>query len=240
MRVVFAAMLVLIGACVPPYGDIDPPDEDLNVCDENDDCASDEVCVAGSCVIGTCDPSQQQACNDGTAIDRTRCCARRELCSSLSFTCVEDLGAPPLGCTPEDITCVQCVTQDDCLAGQLCTAGLCLDTADLDLCTSSFQCSESERCDRSVFLCTPKRPCATCGPLAQHLCCFEGEVCVDDDQGGTCVGTPDPECTVETETKDCNANEFCDALARCSACDAEHPCGAGLSCDFEAGECVSP
>lgn len=208
-------MLVAVGGCVPS-GDIDAPAAD-DVCDESADCSAAEVCVAGGCVVGTCEPAEEQACDDGLAADAEVCCADRELCSALTLTCVPDPDAPPLFCEPVDIACVQCAAQEECSTGQFCSSGLCLEAAGRQACAESFQCSDGEHCDRNAFLCVPLRPCSLCSATSPHLCCFEGEVCIDEgDVGGTCVDEDAP-----------------------IVCDEDADCGPGLECDEESGECFA-
>lgn len=170
--------LVAVSGCVPP-ADLYLGEPAAIECSTRDDCSAGEICIVGACVVATCDPSLEQACDAGTAVDVEFCCADREVCSTLSFTCVADPDAPP--CEVQDITCVECASDAECVGGQFCTSGLCLEFAGREQCSSSVQCSdEGERCDLNAFVCAPTRPCAACSPTSPHLCCAEGEVCDDD------------------------------------------------------------
>jgi hypothetical protein len=207
-------VLLVAGGCLPPGDLYDEPD--VIECDARDDCTEGEVCIARTCIIGACDPTQEQACDEGAAIDVQLCCADREVCSMLSLTCVPDPDAPPLFCEPEDVTCVQCAAQEECSAGQFCSSGLCLDAAGRESCSSSFQCPDGEHCDRDAFLCVPLRPCSLCSETSSHLCCFDGEECDEDEIGGVCIQK-----TFEIE------------------CDEDSDCGPSLLCNEAEGECFS-
>lgn len=228
-------ILAATSACQPP-GDFDVPDAPA-ACESRADCGGGRICFGGACLAGTCDPTLEDACDGaGVVDDPTLCCGEREVCSGLELTCVADPDAPPLFCDPADVTCVQCSVQEECVPGQFCSSGLCLDAAGREACTASFQCDDGDHCDRAAFLCVPKRPCATCGPLAAHACCFEGEVCIDEAYGGVCVEpSPEPECD---DDGDCPAGLVCDVLRRCAECDATRPCEPGSLCDPDDGACV--
>lgn len=169
-----AIVLAVLGGCVPPGDLYDDPE--VIECDARDDCSAGEICISSTCVSATCDPAIEAACDEGTVAEF--CCADREVCSTLSFTCVADPDAPP--CEVQDITCVECASDAECVAGQFCTSGLCLELAERDQCSSSVQCGERERCDPNAFVCAPTRPCAACSATSPHLCCVEGEVCDED------------------------------------------------------------
>lgn len=237
-RALFAiAYAIFASACEPPANEGEgAPDDDIIVdgdCDADADCAPGELCLASACVFAACDPSVEDACDAGELVG-SHCCGIVERCSPDSFACEPDIDVGP--CDAADITCVQCTSQEQCSAGQICSSGLCLDAAGRQQCTATFQCADGEHCDRQVFLCVPLRPCATCSPQTPHLCCFDDEVCLDDDAGGVCVIPQPPECAA---ADDCPAGLFCNATQQCVQCDDTGDCGPGLTCDVEEGLCIS-
>lgn len=232
-----AACAAIASACPGGPDVIDPPTEDLATCESSDQCTTGNVCISGRCVLGTCDPAIETAC-DIEGLDDEHCCKPWELCSTLSFQCENDPNVDGIGCDPEDPTCTPCEVQGDCAGGQFCSSATCLDAAGREDCTSSFQCPAGERCDRNVFLCVPDRgACGFCGPDFPELCCEDGQTCSEQD--GRCVDIPDPECTDETEAVDCTLGQFCDDLFRCVQCEADTDCGPGLLCDEGDGECFA-
>jgi hypothetical protein len=231
-----ALAVLALASCTPTGGGpiVDTPR--FSTCDASDQCPSGHVCNAGSCVLGTCDPLLETAC-DVDGLGSPYCCKPWELCSTLSFTCQNDPDVRGIGCPPDDESCTPCQEQDDCAAGQFCSGGACFDAAGRDACTSSFQCRGGERCDRNVFLCVPDRGgCTFCGPAFSELCCEEGQVC--SQQTGFCLDLPDPECNIPgAET--CPVGLLCDDLQRCVQCITDADCGPNLACDEGPGDCFS-
>lgn len=214
-----------------------PPDDVLNTCEASEQCPAGNICSAGQCILGACDPLIETAC-DIEGLDSAFCCKPWERCSTLSFQCETDPDVNGIGCDPNDPTCTPCEVQGDCAAGQFCTSATCLDAAGRETCSSSHQCPDGERCDRTVFLCVPNRgACEFCGPDFPELCCEDGELC--SEETGFCTIIPDAECTPETEFEDCNPGQFCDDLGRCVQCDDDGDCGPGLLCNEAEGECFA-
>jgi hypothetical protein len=235
--VLAAAVCAAIASACPTGGPnvIVPPDDALASCVDSSECSNGQICIAGGCVSGSCDPAIESQC-DLEGLDSELCCKPWELCSTLSFQCENDPDVDGIGCDGDDPTCTPCETQGDCAAGQFCSGATCLDADGRDQCTSSFQCPAGERCDRNVFLCVPDRgACQFCESFAE-LCCENDQICSED---GRCVDIPDPECTVETQAVDCNAGQFCDSLFRCVQCDDDGDCGPGLFCNEAEGECFA-
>jgi hypothetical protein len=233
-----ATCAALASACPGGPTVIDPADGDgLATCDDSEQCSTGQVCIAGQCLVGSCDPALEGAC-DLEGLDSEFCCKPWELCSTLSFQCENDPNVPGIGCQGvDDPNCTPCEVQGDCAGGQFCSSATCLDAAGREQCTSSFQCPAGERCDRNVFLCVPDRgACQFCESFSE-LCCEANEICSEAD--GRCVKLPEPECSPETELEDCNAGQFCDALFRCVQCDDDGDCGPGLFCDEAQGECIA-
>ncbi len=230
-----AACAALASAC-PGGTVVNPPiEEDIGTCDDSSQCSNGQVCIAGSCIAGTCDPALESPC-DLEGLESDFCCKPWELCSTLSFECENDPNVEGLGCTDDDPNCTQCEVQSDCAGGQFCSSATCLVAAGRTQCTSTFQCDAGERCDRNVFLCVPDRgECQFCESFSE-LCCEDNELCSEE---GRCVVIPDAECSPETEAKDCNAGQFCDELFRCVQCDDDLDCGPGLLCNEAEGECFA-
>ena len=233
-KLIFAAISVALFASACPLdgdGDIINGPTAFVACTASEECPTGNVCNAGLCVLGSCDPFIESACDVGD-VEGPYCCKPWELCSTLSFTCEDDPNVDGIGCDPNDPTCTLCEEQRDCAGGQFCSGATCLLAAGRDGCTSSFQCTAGERCDRNVFLCVPDRgACQFCDDF-EELCCEDGQVC--SDQTGFCTDIPDAECQEDSE---CNAGLFCDELGRCVQCDANHACGPGLLCDSGEGDC---
>lgn len=234
----FAVILLALALPACPVVTNTAPDivdnTELKPCEASEQCPTGNVCAAGICILGSCDPVLETACDVGD-IDGPFCCKPWELCSTLSFTCENDPSVDGIGCDPADPICTPCEVQSDCAGGQFCSSGTCLVAAGRDGCTSSFQCPTGERCDRNVFLCVPDRgACQFCGPAFDELCCEDNQVC--SEQTGFCTDIPDAECQEDAE---CNAGLFCDDLRRCVQCDATHICGPGLLCDTGEGECFA-
>lgn len=234
-----AALVVLVTTGCPDGGPgsiIDTPG--FNTCTESEQCPQGHVCSAGGCVLGTCDPLLEQAC-DVDGLESKYCCKPWELCSSLSFTCDNDPDVRGIGCAPDDESCTPCELQDDCAAGQFCSGAACFDATGRAGCTSSFQCPSGERCDRNVFLCVPDRGgCTFCGPDFPELCCEDGQVC--SEQTGFCEEIPQAECDPQAADDGCPAGLFCDELSRCVQCVDDGDCGPNLACDEGAGTCFPP
>jgi hypothetical protein len=230
-------------ACEPPGGapegeGVDDGVDDGEVidgeCDRDSNCSPGELCLSATCVFADCDPLLEEACDAGEA-SGSHCCGIAERCSEVSFECEPTLNDGP--CDPADATCIECVFEQQCSAGQVCAAGLCLNAATQQACTQTFQCGDAEHCDRDLFLCVPLRPCAACGPQLPHLCCFDDEVCLtNDDAGGACVIPPPRECEADD---DCAAGLFCDLTGACVQCNDTVDCGPGLTCNVEEGVCTS-
>jgi hypothetical protein len=234
-RLVSFAVLLLAGCPTPTNnGERTLDRTELVSCEASEQCPTGNICSAGVCILGTCDPVVEVAC-DTEGLDGPYCCKPWELCSTLSFSCENDPTVNGIGCDPNEPTCTPCETQGDCAGGQFCSAATCLDAAGREDCTSSFQCPTGERCDRTVFLCVPDRgACQFCGTDFPELCCEDNQAC--SEQTGFCVDIPDAECSEDGE---CADGLFCDTLRRCAQCDETHSCGPGLLCDTGDGECFA-
>lgn len=234
-----AVLVVLATVACPNTGGqgpiVDVPG--FATCEKSEQCPTGHVCSAGGCVLGTCDPLLENAC-DVDGLESAYCCKPWELCSTLSFTCDNDPEVRGIGCAPDDESCTPCEEQDDCAAGQFCSGAACFDATGRTGCTSSFQCPSGERCDRNVFLCVPDRGgCTFCGPDFPELCCEDGEVC--SEQTGFCQELPEAECDPQGANT-CAPGLFCDDLGRCVQCVEDGDCGPNLACDEGQGTCFPP
>lgn len=241
---VFSAVLVVVVAgCEPPPADvIDTPV--LNTCENNDQCSTGTLCVAGQCLIASCDPAIEAVCGidsigDGRDPD---CCKTFENCNVLTLTCERDPNAIGIGCPPEDPECIPCEENRDCVADlgfqSFCSGGRCFTQAGRTDCTQDFNCPEGERCDRTEFFCVPAAgACTFCGPDFPELCCETGQVC--DSVSGQCIAVGDRECEEATVDDDCRFGELCDPLGRCVQCITTEDCGPNTVCNEGTGLCES-
>jgi hypothetical protein len=231
------AIVVVAAGCPGGGGQVVDTGGGLTKCEGSDQCPTGHVCVAGACVLGTCDALLEPACDTGEVDEKLEgyCCKPWEQCSTLSFTCENDPDVKGIGCDPADESCTPCQEQSDCAAGQFCSGASCFDATGRDPCTSSFQCPGGQRCDRTVFLCVPDRGgCTFCGPDFPELCCEEGQIC--SQETGFCTDVAEPECE---DTSDCGPGLQCDELQRCVQCVNDDDCGPGLACDEGTGNCFS-
>jgi Cys-rich repeat protein len=221
-----------------------PPNPTKN-CSDSKECPSGNVCSAGTCVVGVCDPQIVAACRDSSVskADLQFCCKPWETCDDALFTCKNDPTVKGIGCDPKDPTCTPCETSADCAAGQFCSGAACYDTAGRQTCTSSFQCPTGNRCDKNVFLCVPDEGgCTFCGPTFPELCCESTQTC--SQQTGFCVDKGQQQCSGTGPSTDCDPTNhpgepLCNGNA-CVQCLADSDCGPGTKCDTGTGACFVP
>lgn len=153
-------------------------------------------------------------------------------CRADSYFCDHDgcYYCDGLGCRPADPVdpAPECVSNDDCAAGELCTDGLCRPEA--DVCQFSYECGGGR-------VCVDGRCAAECAVEAD---CPEALIC----DAGFCRPVPEPaqSCTVDG---DCAATEFCDA-GTCRfddrplppVCTVDGDCLGGRTC--QEGVCRTP
>jgi hypothetical protein len=234
---------VAVAGCEPPPADIiDTPV--LNTCENNDQCSAGTLCVAGQCLIASCDPAVEAVCGiDNLGENRDpNCCKIFENCNVLTLTCERDPNAVGIGCPPEDPACIPCEENRDCVADlgfqSFCSGGRCFAQEGRTDCTQDFNRPEGERCDRTEFFCVPASgACSFCGPDFPELCCETGQVC--DSVSGQCVAVGDRECEEATVSDDCRLGELCDALGRCVQCITNTDCGPNTICNEGTGLCES-
>ncbi|HEY4222480.1 MAG TPA: hypothetical protein VGO62_14090, partial [Myxococcota bacterium] len=210
----------------------------LVTCDTSEKCTAGQICSAGFCVAGTCDPAFESACDGGTVsdTDKVYCCKPWELCDPGLLSCKNDPNVHGIGCDPTDTSCTPCEVAKDCAAGQFCSGAVCYDSAGRDSCTSTFQCPAGQRCDQNQFLCVPDLGgCKFCGPDFPELCCEATQTC--STQSGFCTDVPPPQCSTPGEQDTCDAGLKCDALFRCVQCVTTADCGPGTECDEGTGDC---
>lgn len=143
-------------------------------------------------------------------------CLLRETCGLETRTCVfrEGWGS-------------QCVTNDQCQAGEWCMQGLCRDRSVVNLCPGgqSTECPDGFRCNTTNLVCEEDLGCAENADCASVDVCNKGlRACV-------------PRCSVETQSTVCSGAERC-INEMCVQCGADADCGPGLVCDA-AGRCSS-
>jgi hypothetical protein len=236
--------LCVIAGCPPTTGGgiIDTPT--LASCENNDQCSAGTLCVAGQCLLASCDPAVEAVCGvDTVGDDRDpNCCKVFENCNALTLTCERDPNAIGIGCPPEDPDCIPCTENRDCVDDlgfqSFCSGGRCFDQAGRESCTQDFNCSDGDRCDRTEFFCVPASgACRFCGPDFPELCCETGQVC--DSVSGQCLEIGERECEEATVDDDCRFGELCDPLGRCVQCITTEDCGPNTVCNEGTGLCKS-
>jgi len=236
-----ASVVLAIAGCPDPTPQvIDTPE--LKKCENDDQCSTGQLCVAGDCRLAQCNPAVESVCGVDNLDNRDpTCCKVFQNCNPIALTCERDPNAVGIGCPPGEEGCTPCSENLDCVETfgfqSFCSAGRCFEQANRTACTQDFQCADGERCDRTEFFCTPDaQACRFCGPDFPELCCETGQVC--DTGSGACLDLGDIECTVETVVQDCRIGELCDDLGRCVQCiDTERDCGPNTECNPGTGLC---
>ena len=223
-----------------PVADVPPADVNVT-CRRDPDCASAPghlFCdvIAGRCV--ECNPTSD-SCAPGTYCDTTHRCILG--CRNGSDCVGADAG---MTCDPVRHLCVGCLTDANCAAGTLCTAGACVPG-----CSATHACPTGNTCCAGLCVNT-SADATTCGSCT-HACstvhampaCVAG-ACVEHcaEGWGDCDTSRDNGC--ETSTTDnpsnCGACGVSCALAHASAtCATDHcaivSCIAGYTdCDHNA------
>jgi hypothetical protein len=219
---------------------IDTPQ--LVACEADAECPTGNLCIAGECRIGTCNPAIEAQCGPAAADPRpATCCKVFETCTGLTLSGARDPAAVGIGCPPGENDCIPCTENGDCVSdlgfSSFCSGGRCFAQAGLTPCSHDFQCATDERCDTTEFFCVKDSGgCRFCGEDFPELCCENGQVC--DVESGTCVDVGDRECTPETVQDDCRAGQLCDGNGRCVQCIGNDDCGPGTECNPATGLCV--
>jgi hypothetical protein len=234
------AGLALAGCPRKDGGVVDTPQ--LVACEADEQCPLGNLCIAGECRLGACNPAVEAQCGAAGVDDRpASCCKVFENCNGLTLSCERDPEAVGIGCPPGEANCIPCTENRDCVSdlgfSSFCSGGRCFAQEGLQACTQDFQCAADERCDRTEFFCVKDSGgCRFCGEDFPELCCENGQVC--DVESGVCVDLGDRECTVETAANDCRAGLQCDANGRCVQCIDNGDCGPGTECNPATGLCI--
>ncbi len=139
-------------------------------CDDGSLCTTGDICGGGKCA-GT-----PKACSDGNACTTDACDLATGACSNANNT------AP-------------CTTGDPCIAGALCSAGVCQ-------AGSTAKCDDKNPC--SIDSCDAKTGACSYQPGNSGAACDDGLACsaASTCKAGTCV--PSAACTLFTDTFDCS------------------------------------
>ncbi|MGB2984255.1 MAG: hypothetical protein WBE26_00085 [Phycisphaerae bacterium] len=239
------------GACV---GTGDPcPDEPNDVCDEAndqcvecltvDDCDDGNVCTDDSCVDNVCEHIPNTAsCEDG------QFCTSNDTCSDTACVGGPDPCVPPQLCDEYLNRCVDCLDDEGCDDGNICTTDRCtfgecsnvnnvIPCDDGLFCTATDQCSDGT-CVGSGDACPgqlcdePGDRCVDCFTVAD--CPGDGVGCTEDQcDDGDCVYVPDD--TVCDDGVFCNGPEFCHTMLGCQP--GETPCDDPALCNEDNDSC---
>ena len=219
-------------------------------CVQNSDCASGEFCDQSS---GECTVLEVTGCDENTDCPpHQRCQISLSICVDGTRSCLDDSECSGYFCNSVTNTCVQCIDNAHCPAGQECRASQCID-ANIPRCSMDNECLPPQTiCENAT--CSPG--CAIPGGLTCQLgttcnentgrCDPAGNGCNDDSQCGApqsvCInGACTPGCG-EVSGLMCNSNEVCDTTTgRCVTIPA--PCANDAECSppmtvCESGQCV--
>ena len=198
--------------------------DDSNVCNGLEDCNAAKTCVAGTPLV----------CDNGQYCDGTETCNTVSGCVAGTPPCS---GGTPV-CIEDNNTCVECVTDDNCTGGAVCSNNICVECADdLDCPEDGDPCNGAEICTNSK--------CESSGNP-----CAAGKICVPNNINATappqyfCVDcVSDDNCT---DALFCNGSETCDngtcypGFDPCmqKAAGASAPAAYGPVCDEATDSCV--
>lgn len=193
-------------------------------CNDNDDCVKGDICVDHSCVPctepGTCAGVSCNCCGVGS--------------NGKQMQCVPT----PVGKNEGESTCVECLSSDDCLNGQICDllTGHCV--AELKNNASPDCCGEGcAVCPPEFPFCLPGPVGTACAQCRHDMDCPIGEFCLSG-ECGACVR--DRRCGLRCEscggdTPYCLGSQIADN-AFCVRCTVDSQC-AGGKCNAETHEC---
>jgi len=154
-----------------------------------------------------------------------------------------------LGCRPADPDAPDCLTDQDCPDGALCTVGGCV-----DVCTSDDDCPNGLVCrdagdgrrlcvepDEPAPVCVQNEDCLASGVECRDGLCVPSDVCDGDEEcadGEVCLdGRCRPSEDLCRFSRECEAGRQC-VDGRCvPACAGDDDCVEGLVCDSATGLC---
>lgn len=188
------------GTCVEP-----------TVCEVNQDCLADRLCLDGLCVDGC----SSTGCEGQLACDAaTQLCVEATPCDGID------------GCFDGRL-CVQGTCSDPCTMDAAC-AGQRVCNAETGLCQEPDMCSDDIDCDMGR-VCSNRAcidGCTEASPCAGQQTCIDGQ-CEEPD---VCFGSVD-----------CLADRICDLSQCTDRCSMNADCLSGARrCELETGRCLEP
>jgi len=202
-------------------------------CLVNSDCADPLVCAFKTCHV--------QCKSSRDCLDGARCLAADhpyKVCQLDSERkCASNLDCPTgLVCGVDGECRDGCQTDFDCVPDQLCVAGTCADTAELDA-SGHLTPAPGMTAGAEGTPCVYVSDCSAALLCRNQSCLAQCKADVDCSSGETCQGT---RCAVSgTAPKDCSYNSECDTKRgeRCTsgachcACVEDRDCPSGQLCD---------
>jgi len=220
------------GACKPQ------PAADGVLCDDGDDCTTDDVCSAGTCAGATtiCPCQEDADCaksEDGNMCNGTLFCDKTDFppkcvvkpgtlvtCSTLDDTdCTENTCDVKTGkCSPKaakDKTA--CDDGDSCTASDICVDGACVSGANTCPCSGAADCAKYEdgdACNGTLYCdIAASKPTCTINPSTVSTCPQSDDACLTsgcDKNTGACSVKAKPNQTKCDDGDACTGGDHCE------------------------------
>ncbi|MGB0714419.1 MAG: hypothetical protein ACPGXK_00980 [Phycisphaerae bacterium] len=197
----------------------DPADGVCKECLGDGDCNDDNLCTDDTCESGTCVfTNNTEVCDDADN------CTENDVCAGGSCAGTDIVCNPGATCDPADGICKECVVDEDCTDGNVCTDDACVDNAcvftdNSDACDDGDNCTENDvcaggTCAGSNVVCDSGQTCdptdGVCKECLGDGDCDDGNPCTDD----ACVANL---CEFTDNTEPCDDGDNCTENDVCSS-----------------------